>query len=661
MKNVSKVITALLLIGLVLIPATPALALDRDTDLSLADASFIGEDGMDYAGASVTGVGDVNGDGYDDFLVGAFGDEDGPGSNAGQTYLILGKASGWNMNNDLSAASASFQGEGVDDMSGSSISGVGDVNGDNYDDFIIGAYRNSETGDNAGQTYLVLGKASGWAMDTSLSAANASFRGEDEWDWAGFSVSGVGDVNGDSYDDFIIGAYLSGTGAGQTYLILGKASGWVMDYNLGSANASFCGEGYDNWSGQSVSGAGDVNGDGYDDFLIGANGYDDGPNSTVGQSYLIFGRELADWGMDYNLSAADASFQGEADADQSGWSVSGAGDINSDGYDDFLIGAKYSASGAGQAYLILGNAAANWEMGYNLSAVNASFWGEAGGDIAGYYVSDAGDANGDGFDDFLIGAPQNNDGGSLSGQAYLVFGKASGWAMDTDLSLAEASFWGEDDDDRSGQSVSGAGDVNGDGFDDILVGAPGNNYGGFSAGQSYLLLSDYARVTPYKNVVPTGDSPAIKFPAADMVLDFSACASSGFVTVEEIDGKPHRNISCGRYWSLNSSGISGFTYDITIKYTDAQIAEAGCGENELKLFINDGNGWKKHPFTPDMATNRITATGLTSMCDIAIGDGNSSLISPVSEILTIVFVAIGLIALGVFFWYRKKRKLAVAV
>ncbi len=666
MTNIYKGILTLLIIGILMIPTIPALAFYLDMDLSDADASFWGEDTDDRAGLSVSGAGDVNGDGFDDFLIGAHFDDDG-GNNAGQTYLIFGKASGWNMDTDLSNADASFRGEDGGDESGFSVSGAGDVNGDGFDDFLIGAYGDDDGGDNAGQTYLILGKASGWNMDIDLSATDASFRGEDAGDWAGRSVSGAGDVNGDGYDDILIGAYYNNDGgpdAGQTYLILGNAAAdWGMYYSLGSANASFRGEHAMDWSGISVSGAGDVNGDGFDDFLIGALANKDGGSITfgAGQTYLIFGK-ASGWNMDTDLSNADASFWGE-DADDMSGSVSGAGDVNGDGFDDFLIGAYGDDDGggdAGQTYLILGKAS-GWNMDTDLSASDASFRGEEALDGTGAFISGAGDVNGDGYDDFLIGAPLNEEGGGgYTGQTYLILGKAFGWNMDTDLSNADASFWGEGIGDMSGCQVSAARDVNGDGYDDILIGAWGDDDGGMAAGQTYLILSDYAR-RGYKEYVPSGDSLPIEFSSADVTIDFSACTGNGFVTVKEIDGKPHRNISAGRYWSLNSSGISGFTYDVTIKYNAAQISEAGCGEADLRLFINDGTGWKKHPFTPDLATNRITATGLTTMCDIAFGDGNSSFIPPVSEILTIVFVAMGLIALGVFFYYRRRRKLVVAV
>jgi hypothetical protein len=341
-------------------------------------------------------------------------------------------------------------------------------------------------------------------MDTDLSNADASFWGEDEWDFSGYSVAGAGDVNGDGYDDFLIGAYGDEDGgnyAGQTYLILGRqAADWLMDFDLSGADASFWGEDEWDFSGYSVAGAGDVNGDGYDDFLIGAYGDEDGGN-YAGQTYLILGRQAADWLMDFDLSGADASFWGEDASDYSGYSVAGAGDVNGDGYDDFLIGAYGDDDGgdaAGQTYLILGRQAADWLMGFDLSGADASFIGEDADDYSGAPVAGAGDVNGDGYDDFLIGANEDDDGGDAAGQTYLILGRqAADWLMGFDLSGADASFTGEDAYDYSGTSVAGAGDINGDGADDFLIGAYGDDDGGGAAGQTYLLLG-----TPFSEPSP---------------------------------------------------------------------------------------------------------------------------------------------------------------
>ena len=498
-KGQVLLITSILLMNVLLILpsliSTPVEALDvgMDTDLSASDASFWGEDSIDFSGISVVGAGDVNGDGYDDILIGAHNNDEG-GSGAGQTYLIFGKASSWAMDTDLSTSSASFLGEGANDYSGNSVAGAGDVNGDGYDDILIGADRNNDGGGDAGQTYLIFGKASGWAMDTDLSASDASFWGENQDDYSGTSVSGAGDVNGDGYDDILIGADGNddgGTTAGQTYLILGKPSGWAMDASLSASDASFWGEDGGDQSGGQVSGAEDVNVDGYDDILIGAHRDWDSGN-IAGQTYLILGKDSG-WTMDTDLSASDASFWGENAEDQSGISVSSAGDVNGDGYDDILVGALGNDNGgntAGQTYLILGKIS-GWSMDTDLSASDASFWGEDTHDRSGYSVAGVGDVNGDGYDDILIGAYGNKENGNFAGQTYLILGKVFGWVMDTELSTSEASFQGEDTNDYSGISVAGAADINGDGYDDILIGAYKDSDADGNAGQTYLIFPDH--------------------------------------------------------------------------------------------------------------------------------------------------------------------------
>jgi hypothetical protein len=489
-KGIAIFLCLILVTTMIVIPApSKALRYKVDSKLSNADASFWGEHANDVLQTGKV-IGDVNGDGYTDILMGALKNNDG-GTSAGQSYLILGKASGWARDTSASTANASFWGEKADDRSGESVAAAGDVNGDGYDDLMIGALGNDDGGNNAGQTYLFFGKASGWAMDTKLSKADASFIGESPGDIVGYSEACAGDVNGDGYDDILIAGYANGEGganAGQAYLIFGKASGWAMDTNLSKANASFWGEQADDYAGFSVAGGGDVNGDGYDDFLIGAFENDDG-GSNAGQVYLILGKATG-WAMDTKLSKADASFWGENAGDWLGWSMADTGDVNRDGYDDILIGAYYSSDGgsfAGQSYLILGKAA-GWAMDSKLSNADASFWAEHDYD-GSTMVSGAGDVNGDGYDDFLIGAFANDDGGNNAGQSYLILGKASGWAMDTSLSMADASFWGEGPTDYSGNSVSGGADVNGDGYDDILIGSSSDE-GGVDAGQMYLIFPD---------------------------------------------------------------------------------------------------------------------------------------------------------------------------
>jgi len=427
-KSFIRIISALVIFTLSIAPVLTgtAGAFSTDTLLENAPASFLGEDNADESATSIATVGDVNGDGYDDFLIGAH--QNGVGAQ-GQVYLFFGKASGWAADTDLASADASFIGESFNAFAGFSVAAAGNVNGDGYDDILIGAYGDDGEGIgvNTGQTYLILGKESGWTPDTNLSTANASFIGEAAGDESGYSVCSAGDVNNDGFDDILIGARKSdgaGNDRGQTYLILGKDTGWAHDTSLAGADASFIGEADSDESGSCVSPAGDVNNDNYDDFLIGASKNDE-VAVDAGQTYLILGRNT-DWFMDLSIVTANATFIGEVAGDESGNAVACAGDINGDGYDDFLIGASLndeSGVDAGQVYLIYGKET-SWSKLTSLSTVNASFKGENTGDQAGYAVASAGDIDGDGGAEILIGAPKYDDTGTNEGKTYLFFGNS---------------------------------------------------------------------------------------------------------------------------------------------------------------------------------------------------------------------------------------------
>ena len=490
MTTCSRLFAAAAVCALACVGAPYAHAWSLDSWVTSADASYQGESFNDNSGFSLSPAGDVNGDGYDDFIIGS-PNSSGGASAAGQTYLVLGGSGGWSMDQGLASVDASFLGEDMGDQSATAISAAGNVNGDSYDDFIIGAPFDDDGGSEAGQVYVILGSSGGWNMDTDLSNADASFIGESSGDIAGLALGNAGDVDGDGYDDFIIGAPQNsegGAAAGQSYLILGGSGGWSMDHDLSTADASFIGESGNDWAGTAVTGAGDINNDSYDDLIIGAPGDDDG-GATAGQTYVILG-SAGGWSMDLDLSSADGSFRGESSGDLSGSAIAGAGDVDGDGYDDLLIGAYESDDGGslrGQTYLIFGHGGA-WNMDVDLSSADASFRGEANSDRSGFAVDGAGDVDGDGYDDLLIGAYESDDMLNNAGQTYLIFGASSGWSMNTSLGSSDASFIGEAINDGSGWAVAGAGDVNNDSYGDFLIAAPDNSAGDTAAGQSYLFL-----------------------------------------------------------------------------------------------------------------------------------------------------------------------------
>jgi hypothetical protein len=432
-----------------------------DVPLSSAHA-LRGERDNDHAGASVSSAGDVNGDGLADIMVGA------PNHEAGRVMLVLGSITG---DLSLAEAHATLLGEDDSDHVGEDISGAGDVNGDGYDDLLIGALADDDAGLSSGSAYLVLGGVTG---TTSLTDAHAKLIGEGSDEYAGAAVSGAGDVDGDGLDDLLIGAFRNDEGAsqgGSAYLVLGGVSG---SQSLSTAHAKLIGEEREAFAGHALSGVGDVDGDGLGDVLIGAYGSDAG-GSGSGSAYLVLGGVSGSLG----LSDGHAHLVGESSSDRAGFSVSGAGDVNGDGHADLLVGAPGEETGgsyAGSAYLVLGGVSGTT----SLADAHAKLSGEAGNDQVGHALSGAGDVDGDGLGDLLISAVGSD---SYTGSAYLVLGGVTGTGS---VAGAHARLIGEAEGDAAGHDLSAAGDTDGDGYDDLLIGAP-EYWDGAAVGVAYLV------------------------------------------------------------------------------------------------------------------------------------------------------------------------------
>ena len=505
--------------------------------------TLTGIDADDQSGASVSSAGDVNGDGYDDLIIGArYADPNRDSS--GETYLVYGGASAPGTGGvlDLSGLDGSngfiLTGINRGDESGFSVSSAGDVNGDGYDDLIIGArYADPNGNFQAGETYIVYGGASApgteGVLDLSgLDGTNGfTLTGIDAGDRSGSSVSSAGDVNGDGYDDLIIGAHWAdpnGDRSGETYLVYGGASAPGTDgvLDLGALNGTngFILTGIDarDNSGWSVSSAGDVNGDGYDDLIIGArDAHPIGGRRNAGETYVVYGGASAPGTNGVlDLGALDGTngfiLTGIGFDARSGSSVSSAGDVNGDGYDDLIIGAPYAFPNgdrrAGETYIVYGGASAPGTGGVlNLEALDGTngftLTGIDAGDRSGFSVSSAGDVNGDGYDDLIIGARFADPNGDRdAGETYVVYGGASAPGEDGELNLGALDgtngfiLAGIDARDRSGRSVSSAGDVNGDGYDDLIIGAnTANPNGDSNAGETYVI---YGGATGTESLTP---------------------------------------------------------------------------------------------------------------------------------------------------------------
>ncbi|RME53104.1 MAG: hypothetical protein D6795_05865, partial [Deltaproteobacteria bacterium] len=459
-----------------------------DLSLANADAAYEGLAAADGAGFSVAGAGDVNGDGQPDFLVGA------PG-NPGHVYLFFGRSSGWRQ---ATLADADYVFTGAAQEAGYAVAGVGDFNGDSFDDFVIGA---PSAGASDGKVYLVLGRRS-WPsgeilLEQDADAVYAGTNGEG----AGLAVARLGDVTGDHLEDFAVGAPLHNAATGRVHLFFGRTTGVPSQL---TPDVTLAGESAGSLAGSAVAGIGDVNNDNIADFIVGAPGFE--PNFSqpkAGKAYMFLGR--ASWDGITSLSAnATGSFRGTAAGDEVGFSVAGAGDVNGDGLDDFLVGAPFSGgpSDTGSVYLFLGKTAGWLRDRLIDDDADVLYTGSGTNDLAGYALGGGTDINQDGFDDFLVSMPQADlqGGTSGTGKVFVIYGRSTlGTVGNTPLptviglpsSIGQAaglSYVGEDVDTFTGSAVAMPGDVNGDLFPDLLVGAADFTNGAAKQGKAYLLF-----------------------------------------------------------------------------------------------------------------------------------------------------------------------------
>ena len=397
------------------------------------DASVLhtidGEEVGERLGSSVDGNGDVNADGYADFIVGSpLANSNGADAGSVRVFAIPPL--------ELHAHSR-FDGVGEDEL-GRTLRGAGDVNNDGVIDYIVGAP--------IGSYARVLSGLDGSVVKTLFGSASEEF---------GHGVDILTDINGDGYDEVIIGAghnSVTGNFAGRTVVLSGINNSQIYQW---FGERPFAHVGYD------VADAGDVNNDGTADIIVGAWGEVFTPN-RAGRAYVFSGANGSEL----------YRFDGDGVSDFLGWAVAAAGDVNGDGYADVIAGAPDDWTDPG----VEGPGYARVYSGFNGSTIY-TFVGDDDFDELGIAVAGGGDINADGIPDILAGAPGDDDNGSGSGTARAYSGADGSLLYD---------FTGLAAGDDFGRGVAMA-DVNADGFADIIVGAPGVDVGGVAdVGRAYV-------------------------------------------------------------------------------------------------------------------------------------------------------------------------------
>ncbi|MXN67497.1 tandem-95 repeat protein [Stappia sp. GBMRC 2046] len=642
---------------------------------------FNGASGSDQSGHSVSSAGDINGDGFDDVIIGA------PGNGAGQAHVVFGRADfsalGTINADSLGGIGFTINGAVAGDGAGISVSSAGDVNGDGIADLIIGA---NDANNAAGRSYVVFGGAGIGAGGTiELSALNGSngfvLNGAAAGDESGISVSSAGDVNGDGIDDLIVGARLADpsgrTNGGQSYIVFGGgdigASGSINASSLNGTTGFRLNGGSSERSGISVAAAGDINGDGIDDLIVGANFH--GDPDRDGAAYIIFGGQ--NFSADFDLTAVNGSNGFRLDGfnlGRAGSSVSAAGDIDGDGIEDFIVGAPNGGDAAfdnnGHAYVVFGGqdfaSIAGGDGAVDLALINAAgssgqlrgfrIEGTANFDALGNSVAAAGDINGDGIGDLIIGADNRN------GRAYVVFGgQAFASVIDADTIGGSGPngfvLDGLQSGDRFGYSVSSAGDVNGDGFDDLVIGARSADPNGASSGQSYVIFG--GDFTGGVTVGTSGADTLAGSSAADQLVGglgndtlvgdggadvLSGGAGDDTLTIGDADfvrvdgGGGSDTLRLGAGFDLDLTAISNTRLD--------SIETIDLGSNGNRLTLNaedvfDINGAAGNVLTVDGSSGNVSFAGLAADHPLAGGTWAASAQQPTAGYTAYEFMVDG--------------------